>query len=145
MVQLIQTSKNVCLPLYQLVQLWFTMCAVSVQLIRRNNSQGRYVVLLAVQTSGNVWLHVFNIFYTVASCCFIVNFSVIGKCLRSCANCSTDQNQCVLSYVYSCVLYPSVSVSSPAAGSLFTIFYFGRMQNNENLKFFPNPFCSCFI
>ena len=37
-----------------------------------------------------------------------------------------------LSYIYSCLFCPSVSVGSPAAESVFTVFHLRRMENDVN-------------
>ena len=59
------------------------------------------------------------------------------------ASCSPDRDRCVLSSIYSCVFYPSVSVGSSAAESMSTIFHLGRMENDVSLYFLPNPFYFC--
>ena len=69
--------------------------------------------------------------------------SDIGKCLRSGAGCSPDRHRCLLSIVYPCEFYPSVFVGSSSAESMSTVPHLGRMENDVNLYFLPNPFCFC--
>ena len=44
-----------------------------------------------------------------------------------------DRNRCVMSSVHSYVFFPLVSVGSPAAVSMSTLFYLERMENDLNL------------
>ena len=90
-----------------------------------------YIRLSIVQTSKNLCLHVFNKFYcgVMVIHCLL---SDIGKCLRSGVSCSSDRNRCILSCFFSSVFYPTVSVGSPAAESVFTVFHLGRMENDVN-------------
>ena len=44
-----------------------------------------------------------------------------------------DRNRCVLSRLYSFVFYPSVSVGSLNAESIFPVFHRGRLENDVNL------------
>ena len=65
------------------------------------------------------------------------------NCLKSGASCSPNRNRCVMSSIYSCVFYSSVFVVSSAGPSIFTLFHLGRMENDVNLYFLPNPFYFC--
>ena len=69
--------------------------------------------------------------------------SHIRKCLNSGASCSSDRSRCVLSFIYSCMFCPSVSVGSPAAESVFTVFHLGKTENDVYHLSLRNALSSC--
>ena len=94
--------------------------------------------LFIVQTLENVCLHVVK--YSVP--CSLVSNSRTSKNVWDLAQAAPpDQNRCVLSNIYSCVFYPSLSDGSSAAESMSTVFYLGRMENDVNLYFLPKSLC----
>ena len=51
----------------------------------------------------------------------------------------------VFSNLYSCVFSLSVFVGSSAAESMSNVSHLGRMENDVNLYFPPNPLCFCLV